>query len=150
MAQDCLPDETMSSYWAGLSFSSLGLLTGLLTGMSASAVVTTVLGSIFGLLGGSFVAFIQKLSLKQQELAAKSLFALSLSCMVGVVGGVLLSEYHILSPKGTNASEVGEPKYLKALEIKTIDSIDNRRRQGEFTSEEAYSELKRYATEHAR
>jgi hypothetical protein len=140
--------ETVSARWAGAAFASLGLLTGLLTGLTASSVVVPVLGLIFALLGGSMVVFMEKLTVRQQTVSMKGMFFLAFFCIVGVLGGILISEYRVLTPrkdetllKAETANSDGFNKYLKSHVVSQVEEIDDKRRNKVISIDDAYKQV---------
>jgi predicted PurR-regulated permease PerM len=142
----------MNARWACAAFASIGLLTGLLTGMTSSSVVTAVLGLVFALLGGSIVAFVQKLTVAQQDIAVKCLLFLSLFCTLGVFCGIVITEHQLLSPtnqpllrtnkeKESNPKTFDERKYLKEFLMDPAVNIDSKRRDGSMSADDAAKEL---------
>jgi hypothetical protein len=136
------------------SFGSLGLLIGLLTGMTASSVVASLLGLLFALLGGSLVAFFDKLDSKQLRWALLSLCSLSVACILGLFMGILLCEFKLLSPRPfgpgivseaqKSDDSIGSYKYLKNQLVEKYDSIHSEYQQRHITAEQAYEQLYNY------
>ncbi len=129
----------------GAAFASLGFLVGLLTGMTASAVVGSLLGLIFAFVGGSVIALLSKVDERQQLLAYKAIFALSTGAIVGLLGGILLSEWQLLGPRraaGDGDTSIMARKYLRENVIPEANRIDQQKRQGLITADDAYEQLR--------
>ena len=129
------------------AFAGLGLLIGLVTGLSASSVVASLLGLLFALMGGSLIVFFRKMEEEQLALAYKAMFALSTACIVGVVVGIVIGEWQVLSPRASGISSeardtIESRKYLRDHVISKARAIDVSKRQGEINAEEAYEELR--------
>ncbi len=72
----------------GAGFASLGILVGSVSGLSSAKLTTTLLGLLFALIGGSVIAFIQKLDDSSRRAAGVSLLAFSLAATVGIYIGL--------------------------------------------------------------
>ena len=87
--------------WSVAGFVALGYLTGTLVGMSASPVTGALVGLLFAFAGGSGVAFFKTLTPEERVSAGQGIMALSLGCLLGVYSGIVVSEFRLLSPRGT-------------------------------------------------
>jgi len=123
-----------------LGFGSLGALTGFISGLTSAEVTLPLLGMIFGLAGGSVIAFIQKVSTKDRILAGGMILSFSLMCMPFLVAGIVVKQQRFLVGKGP--VEATEQSVLKSGEWTQIEKVDNMLRQGSLTCEEAYDELR--------
>lgn len=130
--------------WTIFAFIALGFLVGNLIGLTAESVTSAVLGLLFAFGGGSAIAFIRKLDPTERVLASKATLALSLSVLVGVYAGIVVSEYQLLTPDRQLASKrvsVSERKYLRESIISSVHSIDQRYANKQITLQEAYREM---------
>ena len=136
-----------------LAFVSLGFLVGSLIGMSAESTVTVVLPLLFAFGGGSAVAFLHKLSDRDARRAAMAVVALSLSCLVGVLGGVVVTERQLLTPSDLRkARREASPtvESLKVLRSEALDSLadaDAQKRAKIITCDQAYDRVYRLAAQ---
>lgn len=128
-----------------LSFLILGFLIGNLAGLSAAGIVRDLLPLLFAFGGGSAVGLLGKLDEQNKQAAYQAIFALSLSCLVGVYTGILVSEYQLLTPehrRGARAAEpIAELKYLRSLQIQKADEIDQKLANGMLNPRQAYEAL---------
>ena len=158
--------------WLIVAFASTGFLVGNLMGMSASSTVPSFLGLLFALFGGSLIVFLHKLTSEDRVVAGKLVFALSLTCLLGVYTGLFVNERELLTPKerrflpvaahvgtfGTSctdrehatAQESGtgdrvQNKYLAAGTLSKIDQIDVEKRFAGLSAEDAYQQLRALA-----
>ena len=76
--------------WLIIGQSLFGLLIGALVGLSISPVVSTVLGLLFAFIGGSLLVLLKGKSDSELELIGKSITALSLFMILGVILGISL------------------------------------------------------------
>lgn len=132
------------------AFACLGFLIGNLVGLSAESTLSVVLPLLFAFGGGSALAFLHKLQPSDRRLAAAAVAALSLSCLLGTYGGIMVSEYQILSPtRGdpVSSSAVVDRKYLRTVDISVVQLIDQRYKAAEYTAERAYEEIYRLVSE---
>jgi hypothetical protein len=141
-----LTEVKMSNRWLYLAFAAVGLVAGVLSGLSASSVVSALLGLVFAFFGGSVITVLHKLTAAQQQVAAKCLFCLCLLCLAGVLGGIAISEWQLLSPSGIRhggeRKTVEQRKYLKETLATDAATIDNDLRQGNINGAEAYKRLR--------
>jgi hypothetical protein len=77
-----------------------------------------VIGLLFAFGGGSMLAFLGKLSLDDRRAALQGIIAMSLLCLVGVYGGIAVSEYQLVTPRASRAIR---------LQTKDKDSIAGRK-----------------------
>jgi hypothetical protein len=128
-----------------IAFVCLGFLIGNLVGLSAQSTVAIILPLLFAFGGGSAIAFLPKLDAKDREQAAAAVMAMSLSCLVGVYSGILVSEYQILSPKNSpsrsRAGSIAEMKYLRGATMDKIVAIDQQFRTHTLTAVQALEQL---------
>lgn len=146
--------------WLILGFTSLGLLVGTLIGLTSESVVTSVIGLLFALLGGSLLALLKQLSTDDRRTAGQALAALSLACLLGTYSGIVISEHQLLTPAEVRrarlglvpnkyASESGAParptieqnKYVRKGVAPEIQFIDTQYRRQRLTAEHAYDQL---------
>ena len=125
--------------WLVAGFLFMGLLVGNLVGMSATSVTTSILGLLFAFAGGTAVAFLQKLSAEQIKIAGKAILVLSLSCLVGLYAGILVTEHQLLTPPERAATRVSvvDSKYLRAELVDPASRIEIDLKQKRITPEEA-------------
>ena len=130
------------------AFVCLGFLIGNLVGLSAESTLAVIIPLLFTFGGGSAVAFLPKLDAESRKVAATAVVALSLSCLAGVYSGIVVSEYQLLSPhRGTGKrTAVAEMKYLRSVDLKKVDAIDQQFRTHVLTAEQAYERLYETAT----
>jgi hypothetical protein len=127
------------------AFISLGFLVGHLAGFSADGVTKSLLPLLFAFVGGSAVAFMQKLQQSDRNRAAIAIIALSLSCLVGLYSGIVVSEYQWLSPDREVAlatrPSVKQRKYLMEHVVPQAKAIDTKLSNEELTQKQAYDQL---------
>lgn len=124
-----------------LSFISLGLLIGNLTGLTSASITTSLLSLVFAFAGGSTIALITKLEQKQIVEVEKMILYFSISCLLGVFSGIIISEFKLLSPSITSEVEVGRNKYLRNNGLSKANEIDGYYQRGIYTKEQAYNSL---------
>lgn len=141
--------------WLIVAFAALGLLIGNLVGLSDTPVVSPLLGLVFAFAGGSVIAFLHKLTESDRKAASQALLALSVSCLIGVYGGVTVNEYRLLTPedrrwpaidtaratRDSASALVRAPGYLRSAISRRLDEIDARYQNRELTAVEAYDSL---------
>lgn len=135
-----------------LAFASLGFLIGSLIGLSAESTLGVVLPLLFAFGGGSAVTFLHKLEPVDRKLAGAAVTALSLFCLAGVYSGIFVSEHQLLSPSADQDAELGSieaRKYLRSVDARLVDVIDQRYKGRELTAAEAYEALYQLASEAA-
>lgn len=93
------PDAAQRDGGLVLGFSTFGLLIGTITGMTTAEITVPLVGLLFAVFGGSILAILSKLSAVQQRLLGKCLTALSIACLIGIVGGIWVSEHRLLTPQ---------------------------------------------------
>jgi hypothetical protein len=130
--------------WLTLGFAGMGLLIGNLVGLTSEKVVTPVIGLLFSFIGASILTVLHKLTHADRMAAGKAILALSVSCLVGVYGGVLVSEHHLLTPKDAANATVGD-RYLRKGEVVAANGIELQRIQKRLTLEEAYDQMLKLA-----
>lgn len=84
--------------WIVLGFLALGFLIGNIVGMTAQSVVTSLLGLLFAFAGGSVLSLMHKLDVADRKAAGQAILSLSLSCLLGLYIGIVVSERRLLSP----------------------------------------------------
>ena len=84
--------------WIVLGFLGLGFLIGNIVGMTAESVVTSLLGLLFAFAGGSVLSLMHKLDVADRKLTGQAILSLSLSCLLGLYTGIVVSERRLLSP----------------------------------------------------
>jgi hypothetical protein len=129
--------------WVIIGLFSLGLLVGNLVGLTAKSVVTSLLGLLFAFIGGSVIALLNKLPPADRRLAGQCVVALSLGCLIGTYGGIVVSEYQLLSQKKDQPARisVADRKYLRSEVFGPAQAIRKQYAQGDITLEEAYRQL---------
>jgi hypothetical protein len=136
--------------WLVLGFGSLGALLGFMLGLTSESAVKTVIPLLFAFVGGSIFAALGKLSESDRKLAGRSVFALSVSCALGTVVGIVTNQYRLLSPHPDHAQISYENKdddYLKnAIVRSAADEIDSEKQQGNLTTAQAYERMYKIAT----
>jgi hypothetical protein len=127
-----------------LAFACLGFLIGNLVGLSAESTLAVIIPLLFSFGGGSAVAFLPKLALPDRQQAAAAVIALSIACLAGAYFGIFISEHQLLSPASLSVkrqSSIGEMKYLRAFDMRDVDTIDQQYRTHVFGAEKAYELL---------
>lgn len=125
-----------------LAFGSLGLLVGNIIGLSGNSLGISFVAALFALGGGSLIPFLNKLIPNDREIAAISLIALSLSCLLGIYVGILQNEYQIFTPSKTHGSDHNDQtRYLRGEDMDVINSIDRKYTSKLITAEDAYEQL---------
>ena len=129
-----------------IAFISLGFLIGNLAGLSANNVTNSLIALLFAFAGGSAIAFLSKLERPDRTLAGQAITALSIGCLLGTYGGVLVAEYQVLTPPAYRQapadSSVGTRKLLRA-ELKSQASvIDQMYKGGQLSLDQAYELLR--------
>jgi hypothetical protein len=135
--------------WLGFAFATLGLLIGTLVGLTAESVVQSLLGLLFAFMGGSVIALLGKLSSEDRKAAGQAIAALSISCLIGIYSGIIVTQYHLLSPRieGTRAQdtskrvEITTDRYLRSAILERANAIDIMYKKKYITLEQAYEEL---------
>jgi len=131
--------------WVIIGLFLLGLLVGNLVGLTAQSVVTPLLGLLFAFIGGSVIAMVGKLPPADRRLAGQCIIALSLGCLIGTYGGIVVSDYQLLSPKRDHVSAmrmtVADRKYLRSQVIEPSAAIQLQYAQGRISAEEAFRKL---------
>jgi hypothetical protein len=144
----------------GKAFASLGFLVGLVTGLTSSSVAASLLGLVFALLGGSTIAFFDKLEGKKLDFALQAILAMSIACVIGLGQGIAACEWQLLSPPGSRPTAdtratsppgsrptteeqdtIAGRKYLRSHLIPAANAIDMEKQNGEITVEKAYEKL---------
>lgn len=87
--------------WFLIGQSFFGILIGFMVGLSISPVVSTVLGLMFAFIGGSIIVLIKGRTEDELAFIGKSITALSLFIMLGVVIGIIARTYDVLEPDDT-------------------------------------------------
>ena len=116
------------------AFACLGFVIGNLVGLSAESTLSVVLPLLFAFGGGSAVAFLHKLPPSERRLAAAAVVTLSLSCLIGVYTGIVVSEHQLLSPSIDDSDDrtaVADRKYLRRIDIEEVQRIDQAYKTGE-------------------
>lgn len=143
-----------------LAFASLGFLIGNLVGLSAESTLKIILPLLFTFGGGSAAAFIPKLEPADRRVVAAAVVALSLSCLAGVYSGIVVCERHLLSPAATPLvagvpttgatpasvaqDSIADRKYLRSVDMRTVDVIDQKFRTGAFNSQQGENAQQAY------
>jgi len=129
------------------AFICLGFLIGNLVGLSAQSTVAILIPLLFTFGGGSAVAFLPSLDAASRKLAAAAVIALSLSCLIGLYTGIIVSERQLLSSQEKRASSlsartsIADRKYLRAIDMREVDVIDQRQRNNDISVKQAYEQL---------
>lgn len=130
-----------------LAFCVLGFLIGNLVGLTAGTITASIVPLLFAFGGGSAIAFLQKINSEDRRAAAGAILALSVGCLLGVYGGLFVSERQLLTPqeyRGARAAQLTGPRYLRSETIDAAHAIDQRLYSGEVTIatlEEAYQQM---------
>lgn len=127
-----------------IAFTTLGFLIGNLMGLSAESTLSTVLPLLFAFGGGSAVAFLHKLEQCERRNASIAITALSLSCLIGVYSGIYITEHQIISPsevKQARLSSIESRKYLRSININSVEQIDTKLKTGGLSTKQAYEDL---------
>jgi len=109
--------------WICLGMASVGLLVGSLVGMSNDHLSRILLGFLFAFIGGSITALLYKLPKEERKLAGSALFSLSLSCLVGVYSGIIVTQYKLLTPGEHRVWTEGKTGYLDGLDQNSLKVI---------------------------
>ena len=128
----------------GLAFASLGFLVGNLIGLSAESTLSVVIPLVFAFGGGSAIAFLHNLKPEDRRQAGVAVTALAVACLIGVYCGIFVSEYQLFSPNLTQAPEtasIESRKYLRNVDVRAVDLVDQRYKSNEITAEQAYETL---------
>jgi hypothetical protein len=135
--------------WVIIGLFLLGLLVGNLVGLTATSVVTPLLGLLFAFVGGSVIVMLGKLPSADRRLAGQCIVALALGCLIGTYGGIVVTEYQLLSPKidhvPATRMTVADRKaylYLRSEVMAPAAAIQLQYAQGHITAEEAYGQLR--------
>jgi hypothetical protein len=130
-----------------LAFACLGFLIGNLVGLSSENTVAIIIPLLFTFGGGSAIAFLHKLDVGSRRMAATSVIALSLSCLLGVYSGIIVCEHQLLTPKANRTSILAERptvdsrKLVKDLNVSAVQAINIKYRTGDLSAEDAYNQL---------
>jgi hypothetical protein len=123
-----------------IAFCTLGFLIGTLTAFTADSVVSSLIPLFFAFAGGSAIAFGKNLEKHTRDLAALAILGLSVGCVIGVYSGVYVFEHKLLTPQEMRVAR-DDSAYLRNLSMSQIDLIDQQKRSGILTTEQAYTEL---------
>lgn len=120
-----MPLPKLSWFLIGQSF--FGVLIGFMVGLSISPVVSTVLGLMFAFIGGSLFVLIKGRSEDELAFIGKSITALSLFIMLGVVIGIITRTNDVLEPDDTQ-----HPPYnfSERLSLDDIIALSNNKENG--------------------
>jgi hypothetical protein len=127
-----------------IAFTTLGFLIGNLIGLSAESTLVTVLPLLFAFGGGAAIAFLHKLKQGERRNASVAITALSLSCLIGVYTGIYITEHQIISTsevKQARLSSIESRKYLRSININSVEQIDSKLKTGELSIKQAYEAL---------
>jgi Na+/glutamate symporter len=122
------------------AFSTLGFLIGTLTAFTADSVVSSLIPLFFAFAGGSAIAFGKNFEKHARDLAALAILGLSIGCVIGVYSGIYVFERKLLTPQEMRETR-DDSAYLRKLSMDQIDLIDQQKRSGILTTEQAYAEL---------
>lgn len=134
-----------------LAFSATGLLIGTILAFSSDQLSRIFIPLLFATFGGSIVAFGKDLDVGHRKEAYVGLFALSIFCFIGIIGGVIAVENRILTPTvvasgqrsigKSQTAENTEKHYLRSMDVDFINSIDSQVRQSSLSKEKAYDKI---------
>jgi len=126
----------------GAGFAALGILVGSVSGLSTAKLTTTLLGLVFALIGGSVIAFIQKLDDSSRRAAGVSLLAFSLAATVGIYIGLTVRINDMLRiGQPVVAAPQPSPIYLKGLNTQKVAFLQAQIIRGEMQLQDACNSL---------
>lgn len=85
-----------NSHWFVFGQMSFGLVIGVVAGLSSSPIVGTLFGLLFAFIGGSIIVLIKGRTEEELALVGKSIGAMSLCIVVGVIVGIYLRANDVL------------------------------------------------------
>jgi hypothetical protein len=136
-----------------IAFGSTGLLIGLIVAFSSDQLSRIVIPLLFAIFGGSVVAFGKDLTQHQRDSAYVGLAALSTSCLIGIVVGILCVQHQWLGPgfgpkieaerkvADADSAAGGTRYYLRAQTLNEIDAIQTKVSQKQLDKSSAYDEV---------
>jgi hypothetical protein len=112
-------------------------------------MVQAVVAAVFAFFGGSAVAVLGNKTRAEQQAVALGTLGLSFGAMVGVYSGILVNEHQLLTPSSHRVSkapaatsaELTPAKYLRENSLRLAAEIDQKRRTGALTAEQAYDQM---------
>src|SRR5260370_14796695 len=94
-----------------LAYCTLGLLVGFIAGLTSSPVSATLMAALFTFVGGSGAYLIQ-MKPSERKLVSTAIFCLSLFCLIGLIGAVLVKVHRFLDLPDRAGTE--DAIYLKS------------------------------------
>lgn len=124
------------------AFSLLGIVVGTLAAFTATSVVSSLLPLFFVFAGGSAIAFAGQLDRTTLNRACTAIAGLSLGCLLGVYSGAWVSAHKLLTPPDARAAAIASgSNYVRSFSVDEADLIDNQRRSGAMSADEAYARM---------
>lgn len=98
--------------WLYIGQALFGLVIGFMVGLSVSPVVSTIIGLMFAFVGGSIIVLIKGRSDDELEVTGKSITAMSLLMMLGLVAGIIFRANNLLTFVTDSQATVDSPSTL--------------------------------------
>ena len=121
-------------------FAALGFLIGNLLALTDEKLVGSVIALSFTFVGGSVLTFLHKMNPEDRRIAGGAICALSVACLFGVYGGLVVIKSGRLTPSAENNT-----KLLRSGATSCAASIDQLRANG-LPISDAYQKLYVFAT----
>ncbi len=148
----------VSVMWLSFAFAMLGLLIGTLVGLTSENVVQSLIALLFALMGGSVIALLGKLSTEDRKAASQAIASLSIACLVGIYSGIIVTQYHLLSPRVdskasqvtsktgsgspvTSRAEISNERYVRSAITDKANAIDIKYKGNLISLDQAYEEM---------
>jgi hypothetical protein len=129
--------------YLGAGFAALGLLVGSIAGLSSAQLTTTLLGLLFALIGGSIIAFIEKLDNDSRRAAGLSLLAFAPTAMLGLYLGIFVrvNDFLRMQPAEATVSRASADDYLRGSRAEQVAFLQAQIVRGEMKLEDACGAL---------
>jgi hypothetical protein len=126
---------------------------------SSDHLAKVALGLIFGLLGSSVIAFLQKVRLEDRALAGGMLLAISCGSLAGLYSGIFVSEYQLLTPKAhrswdslgvnTESNRDSHKPYVRGLDQTAVAALIDGFADHHYTRDEVIQQITEMSRESA-
>jgi len=125
-----------------VAFYLLGMVVGTFAAFTATSVVASLLPLFFAFAGGSAIAFAGQVDSAALRRACTAIAGLSLGCLIGVYSGAWVSAHKLLTPAEARAAATASgSSYLREFSMDAADMIDQQKRSGALSVDEAYDKL---------
>lgn len=133
--------------WLIFGFACFGLVVGLISGVTSAEVTVSLLGFLFAFIGGSILAFFQKIKIEDREEIGKLLTAFSVAFIFSLCIGIYIKVNKgltVVDIIGQTNSEK-QKDYLRSNNVEYFNHIDNEYRNDRLSLEQAYDSLINHA-----